>query len=136
MEDIKPNENELNRIPFGPKAESEILSLAFWLRATGTINCISAVLNLMSLANNHNVGPIINMVLNGFIGVSALNAAEAFKMVATTDKSDQAYLVIAFKKLHGIFMLQAIMILLGLAIVCFVLFCAVVAGLAAAGAKR
>jgi hypothetical protein len=133
MEDLSSAPHELNRIPFGPKAESEILALSFWLRTTGIVNCIAAVMNLMSLANNLNAGPLINLALNAFLGMSVLNAAEAFKMIATTDRADQAYLVIAFRKLHNIFMVQAIMILLGVAVMCIVLFCLLVAAVLGAG---
>jgi len=55
------------------------------------------------------------------VGTWSLQAATAFKNVATTDVADQAYLVQGFTKLRSIFLLQGLLILVGMAFVTAVL---------------
>ncbi len=50
-----------------------------------------------------------------------IQAAKAFKSVAITDVADQAYLVEGFTKLRSIFLLQGLLIVVGMAFVAAVL---------------
>ncbi len=68
-----------------------------------------------------NAGQIVNAIIHFLLGYWCLQAATAFKKVATTDEADQAYLVQGFSRLRSIFLLQGIMILVGLAFVTAVL---------------
>ena len=70
---------------------------------------------------HRNVGQIVNLILHIAIATWSLQAARAFKSVATTDVADQAYLVQGFTKLRSIFLLQGVLILVGLAFVTAVL---------------
>lgn len=115
-----PKGEELSRIPFGPEAEAQILSLSFWLKALGIINIVSAVLSGLPAIGKGELSSLLNTAIYIFIGVSALDAGQAFRMVATTDTADQSYLVSAFRKLRGIFLLQAVVIILGIALFCVV----------------
>ena len=55
--------------------------------------------------------------MHAAIAAWSLQAARAFKNVATTDVADQAYLVQGFTKLRSIFLLQGILIIVALAFV-------------------
>jgi hypothetical protein len=112
----------LSRIPFTVEAENHIRSLAFWLGLVGWLNVVAGVFDLLNLVfPARNIGHLFNAILHFAIGVWAIQAASAFKNVATTDVADQAYLVEGFTKLRSIFLLQGIVILVGLAFLAAVL---------------
>ena len=64
-----------------------------------------------------NLGQVFNVILHVAIATWSLQASRAFKNVATTDVADQAYLVEGFRKLRSIFLLQGLLIIVGLAFV-------------------
>jgi hypothetical protein len=106
----------LSRIPFTVAAEAKIKSLSFWLNIVGWIGVAAGVLDLINLVTPaRNAGQIFNAIIHFLMGYWCLQAAMAFKKVATTDEADQAYLVQGFSRLRSIFLLQGIMILVGLA---------------------
>ena len=109
---------ELSRIPFTAAAEGQIKSLSFWLAVVGWLNIIAAVGDIINLVlPQRNLGQIFNLILHVAIASWSLQAARAFKGVATTDVADQAYLVQGFTKLRSIFLLQGILIIVALAFV-------------------
>jgi hypothetical protein len=108
----------LSRIPFTTAAEAQIKSLSFWLAVVGWLNAIAAVGDFINLVlPQRNLGQIVNLILHLAIATWSLQAARAFKGVATTDVADQAYLVQGFTKLRSIFLLQGLLIIVGLAFV-------------------
>jgi hypothetical protein len=108
----------LSRIPFTVAAENQIKSLSFWLTVIGWLNVIVAVGDVISLLlPQRNFGHIFNLILHIALATWSLQAAKAFKHVATTDVADQAYLVQGFTKLRSIFLLQGVLIIVGLAFV-------------------
>ncbi len=108
----------LSRIPFTAAAENQIKSLSFWLAVIGWLNVIAAVADVLNLVlPQRNLGQIFNLILHAAIAAWSLQAARAFKNVATTDVADQAYLVQGFTKLRSIFLLQGILIIVALAFV-------------------
>ncbi len=108
----------LSRIPFTVAAENQIKSLSFWLTVIGWLNVIAAVGDIINLLlPQRNVGQIFTLILHIAIASWSLQAAKAFKSVAMTDVADQAYLVQGFTKLRSIFLLQGILIIVGLAFV-------------------
>jgi hypothetical protein len=108
----------LARIPFSIEAEGHIKSLALWLSILGWLNIVAAVFNLIGvLSSVRNSGQFVNFLISLLLGIWARQAASAFRAVATTDTADQAYLVQGFTKLRAIFLLQGIMIIVGLAFV-------------------
>jgi hypothetical protein len=112
----------LSRIPFTIQAENQIKTLSFWLTVVGWLNIAAAVIDLINLVlPQRNFGQIANLILHILLGMWALQAAKAFQNVATTDVADQAYLVQGFSKLRSIFLLQGVLILVGLAFVAAVL---------------
>jgi len=112
----------LSRIPFTAAAEQQLKSLSFWLSVVGWLNLIAGVSNLLNLAlATRNIGHVFNAILHIALGAWSLEAARAFKNVATTDVADQAYLVQGFTKLRSIFLIQGILILVGMAFVAAVL---------------
>jgi len=126
----KPEPSGLSRIPFTIEAENQIKSLSFWLLVIGWLNVIAAVIVVINLAlPARSLGLVIDLILYIAIGTWALQAAKAFKNVATTDVADQAYLVEGFNKLRSIFLLQGLLILVGMAFVAAVLLFLVVHGL-------
>lgn len=115
---------ELSRIPFTAAAEGQIRSLAFWLTVVGWLNvaaAVGAIINLLTPQGNG--GQVFSVIVHAAIAAWSLQAAAAFKAVATSDVADQAYLMQGFTKLRSIFLLQGVMILIVLAfIVAAVLF--------------
>jgi hypothetical protein len=124
---------ELSRIPFTAAAEGQIKSLSFWLAVVGWLNIIAAAGDLINLVTpQRNLGQIFNLILHVALASWSLQAARAFKSVATTDVADQAYLVQGFTKLRSIFLLQGILIIVSLAFVAAVVLFLVLHG---AGAR-
>jgi hypothetical protein len=114
----KPEPHGLSRIPFTIEAENQIKSLSFWLTVIGWLNVVAAVIVFVNLVlPQRNPGLVIDLILYVAIGTWALQAAKAFRNVATTDVADQAYLVEGFTKLRSIFLLQGLLILVGMAFV-------------------
>jgi hypothetical protein len=114
----EPGPNGLSRIPFTIEAENQIRSLSFWLTVIGWLNVVAAVVVFVNLVlPQRNPGLVIDLILYVAIGTWALQAAKAFRNVATTDVADQAYLVQGFTKLRSIFLLQGLLILVGMAFV-------------------
>jgi hypothetical protein len=107
----------LSRIPFSAAAEAQIQSLSFWLTVVGWLNVAAAVGELIALFAHRNFGEIVNPILHLAVALWSLQAARAFHNVATTDVADQAYLVEGFTKLRSIFLLQGLLIVVGLAFV-------------------
>ena len=107
----------LSRIPFTVAAENQIKSLSFWLAVVGWLNVIAAVGDIINLLSQRNLGQVVNLILHIAIASWSLQASTAFKSVAMTDVADQAYLVRGFTKLRSLFLLQGILIIVGLAIV-------------------
>jgi len=119
----------LSRIPFTIEAENQIKSLSFWLTIVGWLNFAGAVIDLANMVwPSWNLGQIVNLILHIAVGVWALQAATSFQNVATTDVADQAYLVRGFTKLRSIFLLQGVLILVGLAFLAAALLFLVVHG--------
>jgi len=116
-----PQTSGLSRIPFTIEAEKEIKALSFWLTILGWLGLVAGVFDVINIVTSRNFAHIFNCVLHVVMGLWCLQAAEAFKKVATTDVADQAYLVTGFSKLRNIFWLQGIMIVVGLAFVVAVL---------------
>jgi hypothetical protein len=113
-----PGSSALSRIPFTAAAEKQIKTLSFWLTVVGWLSVITSVFDLLNLAAaTRNAGHVLNAILHFAIGVWSLQAATAFKNVATTDVADEAYLVQGFTKLRSIFLLQGILILVGMAFI-------------------
>ena len=114
--EITSEKTGLSRIPFTVAAEAKIKSLSFWLSIVGWVGIVAGVLDLINLVTPaRNPGQIGNAIIHFLMGYWCLQAATAFKKVATTDEADQAYLVQGFSRLRNIFLLQGIMILVGLA---------------------
>jgi hypothetical protein len=127
-----PESGGLSRIPFTVAAENEIKTLSFWLTVVGWLNIAGAVLSLISLAApGRNLGLIVNAIIYALIGAWALQAAKAFQGVASTDVADQAYLVEGFTKLRSIFLLEGVLILIGLAFIAATLLFLVIVGVRA-----
>jgi hypothetical protein len=124
---------ELSRIPFTAAAEGQIKSLSFWLAVVGWLNIVAAAGDIINLIMpQRNLGQVFNLILHVALASWSLQAARAFKSVATTDVADQAYLVQGFTKLRSIFLLQGILIIVALAFVAAVVLFLVLPG---AGAR-
>jgi hypothetical protein len=123
---------ELSRIPFSAAAEGQIRSLSFWLTVVGWLNAIAAVGDIVNLIlPQRNLGLIFNLILHLALATWSLQAARAFRGVATTDVADQAYLVEGFTKLRSIFLLQGVLIIVSLAFVAAVVLFLVIYGVGA-----
>src|SRR5262245_20739061 len=105
----------LSRIPFTVEAEAQIKALAGWMTAFGAIGIAAGVLDFVNILwlPLTGIGHALQGVVRIVLGIWSLQAAAAFKAVATTDVADQAYLVRGFAKLRSVFLIQGISILLG-----------------------
>ena len=114
--DVLSEKSRLSRIPFTTAAEARIKSLAWWLNILGWVSVVAGFLELVGLITPaHNPGQLGNAIIHLLVGYWCLQAAKAFNKVATTDENDQGYLVEGFRQLRKVFLLQGIMILIGLA---------------------
>lgn len=107
----------LARIPFSAADETTIRSLAGWMKAAAWIHLGLGVLSLLNAFVAQNAGPLFDAVLKIIIGAWTLQAATAFRQVANTDQADQDYLALGFRKLRALFLLQAVLVILGLVLV-------------------
>ena len=120
----------LSRIPFSASAEAMLRSLAVWMSAAGWIHLVLSVGDLLNMFATKNPGVLVNALLKIVIGVWSIQAAQSFRMVATTDRADQAYLVQGFRKLHSIFLLQAVLVIISLVLVVAAFIVALIVALA------
>lgn len=113
--ETKPSEVPLSRIPFSEEDETNIKSLAWWLRASGTVTLITVVVGVADMFRTGNVGNIFGMLVMAACAIFGIQAAAYFVKVATTDEADQAYLVNGFRKLRLAYLLLSVWIIVGLA---------------------
>jgi hypothetical protein len=110
-------EAPLSRIPFTPRAEASILELSKWLRISAVIGMIGGVLRVViAVTVRNDAGQLIGAVVTFLVGLWSYQAAGAFAAVATTDTADQRYLMEGFSLLRRVFLLQAVLVILGLAV--------------------
>jgi hypothetical protein len=124
-----PPPGGLSRIPFTLDAEKQIKALAFWLGIMGWVGIVAGAIDVINLVVSRNFGLIFSAILQILMGVWSLQAAVAFRQVATTDVADQAYLLVGFSRLRSIFLLQGILILVGLAFVAAVVLFVLIMGI-------
>src|SRR5207253_925766 len=94
---------------------ASILSLSKWMRIAGVIGMVGGVLKaLIALGVQRNFGELIGAFFTFLIGLWSYQAAAAFAAVATTDTADQRYLVGGFALLRRVFLLQAVLVIIGL----------------------
>jgi len=105
----------LSRIPFTPRAEASILELSKWMRISGVIGMIGGVLRVViAIGVRNDAGQLIGAVVTFLVGLWSYQAAKAFASVATTDTADQRFLMEGFSLLRRVFLLQAVLVIIGL----------------------
>lgn len=110
-------EAPLSRIPFTPRAEASILELSKWLRISAVIGMIGGVLRVViAIAVRNDAGQIIGAVVTFLVGFWSYQAAGAFASVAQSDTADQQYLMSGFSLLRRVFLLQAVLVIIGIAV--------------------
>ena len=115
MTDATNAETPLSRIPFTPRAEASILELSKWMRISAVIGMVAAVLKVVIVLLVHNdIGQLIGSVVTFLVGLWSYQAAGAFAAVATTDTADQRYLMEGFSLLRRVFLMQAVLVIIGL----------------------
>ena len=108
----------LSRIPFSPRAEASILELSKWMRISAVISMVGAVLKLIvAFTVRNDLGQLIGSVVMFLIGMWSYQAAKSFAAVATTDTADQQNLMQGFGLLRRVFLMQAVFVILGVAVV-------------------
>lgn len=123
-----PAEPPLSRIPFSADDEDNIKSLAWWLRASGTVTLVTVVVGVGEMFRTQNFANVLGLIVLTAAAVLGIQAAGFFHRVATTDTADQAYLVGGFRKLRLAYLLLSIWIIIGLAFLgTFLLFALVAA---------
>lgn len=110
-------EAPLSRIPFTPRAEASILELSKWLRISAVIGMIGGVLRVViAIAVRNDAGQLIGAVVTFLVGFWSYQAAGAFASVAQSDTADQQYLMSGFSLLRRVFLLQAVLVIIGIAV--------------------
>jgi hypothetical protein len=123
-----PESGGLSRIPFTAAAENQIKSLSSWLKIVGWLSAFLGGIDILTMIQQRNPGQLADLIIHIAVAIWALQASQAFKSVALTDVADQAYLVQGFAKLRSLFLLQGIMLLVGLAFIAAVLLFVVLHG--------
>lgn len=117
MTDATNSQAPLSRIPFTARAEASILDLSKWMRISAVIGMIGGVLKgVVALGVRNDAGQLIGALVTFMIGFWSYQAASAFAAVATTDTADQRNLMEGFALLRRVFLLQAVLVILGLAV--------------------
>jgi hypothetical protein len=107
----------LTRIPFTARSEASIAALSKWMRVAAAVGILSAAGRIVSVFGpRHDFGQLIGAVISLLMGIWTYQAADAFNRVATTDTADQTYLMKAFTLLRRVFLLQALLVFVTLAL--------------------
>jgi hypothetical protein len=115
----------LTRIPFTARTEASIVALAKWMRVAAAFGILTAAGRIISVFGPHrDFGQLIGAVISLLMGIWTYQAADAFNRVATTDTADQSYLMRGFTLLRRVFLLQAILVIVTLALLIVVLLAA------------
>ena len=127
-------EQAVDRIPFSPKEELMISSMASWMRFIGVVNIVIGLLGslflsvLLFFANNHpkisgllakkgiNMTALViaGAIVVGFLVVAIyqgsllFNAGKYFEQVAKTDEADQLFVYEGFQRLKTFFILEVV----------------------------
>lgn len=111
------------RIPFTAEDERSINSAATWgmivsLTSLAT-GLISLLVQLPTISANPHIAkfialPFIQAAFTVLINVWLLQASLAFRKVALTDEADQVYLLAGFAKLRAYFLIQLVLIFVGI----------------------
>ena len=113
----------LSRIPFSTQDESNILSLAWWLRASSIVTAVSVLVGVAEMVRTSNYSNVIGVVIMFICAVLSFQAAGHFEKVAKTDEADQDHILGGFRKLRLVYLLLSIWIITGLVFLCaFLLF--------------
>jgi hypothetical protein len=115
----------LTRIPFTAQSEASIVALSKWMRVAAAVGIFTAAGRIISVFGpRHDFGQLIGAVISLLMGIWTYQAADAFNRVATTDTADQSYLMRGFTLLRRVFLLQAILVIVTLALLIVVLLAA------------
>jgi hypothetical protein len=107
----------LTRIPFTARTEASIVALSKWMRVAAAVAILSAIGRIISVFGpHHDFGQLIGAAISLLMGIWTYQAADAFNRVATTDTADQSYLMKAFTLLRRVFLMQAILVFVTLAL--------------------
>ncbi|HEV3121866.1 MAG TPA: hypothetical protein VGY53_08195 [Isosphaeraceae bacterium] len=91
--------------------------MADWLGFLGWAYIVLTAFDIIAMIAARSIQPIFGALIKICVGTWAIQAARAFRSVATTDVADQDYLVLGFRKLRSIFLLQSILVIVSLALV-------------------
>ena len=111
------SETPLTRIPFSPRAESSIRALATWMHIAGVVSMIGAVMRVvLAFTPRRDLSHLIGAVVMFLLGLWTYQAASAFGQVAATETADQRFLMRGFTLLRRVYLLQAILVIVMLAL--------------------
>ena len=131
------SETPLTRIPFSPRAESSIRALATWMHIAGVVSMLGAVVRVvLAFTPRHDPSQLVGAVITFLLGLWTYQAASAFGQVAATDAADQRFLMRGFTLLRRVYLLQAILVIVMLALLVVGLTVAALFFTARAGAAR
>jgi hypothetical protein len=108
-------EAPLTRIPFSAQAEANLRALCNWMQIAAVFSIVGGAAKLVSaFTPRREFGNLVDAVLTFLIGLWIYQAGVAFRKVATTDTADQRHLVEGFTLLRRVFLLQSILVIVGL----------------------
>jgi hypothetical protein len=108
-------EAALSRLPFTARDEASIRALCNWMQIAAVFSIVGAIFKVVSaFTPRQDFSKLTDAVLTFLIGLWIYQAGTAFRKVATTDTADQNYLMEGFTLLRRVFLLQSILVIVGL----------------------
>jgi hypothetical protein len=123
---------------FTPDQNRVIADLAKKMRLVGIVlqifGCLGAVVGLVLITRN-GIGALIQGVINVFLGIWVIRAADSFHRIVKTQGQDISHLMEALRQLGKYFGLQYVLIMIGLVLLAVVLAVVLLAMLFGLGAS-
>lgn len=108
--------NASNRIDFAPEDEAKMASAALWGQIVAIVSIFTAAIALPFEIGTGSLSALVGFGVQLALGVSLLVACRAFRRVARTDDDDHGHLLGGFRHLRRYFLIQAVLVILLLAV--------------------
>ena len=103
----------MNRIDFDSDVEIKMASASLWGHVVAICSIATA---LLALPFDHSLAGLAGFGIQLALGVLLLIASRSFGRVARSDEDDHRHLLTGFRHLRAYFLVQAILILLAVAV--------------------
>ena len=128
--------SSVKRIPFTKADEQTIIEMAKWMRISAVAMVVAAVAGVLAAALAHQFGNVISAIIAVVVAKWLWGAADAFEKVAKTDDDDQRFLAEGIVSLKNIFLLKAILFIVGICLAILAVVGAFLIAIVVAGATH